>query len=253
MATSPAVFVAPKRLGNAVSYLPCSLRQTYNKREVIYPPNRHSASMYLVIAGKVKVNRITDDGCDWLVDIYGPDELFGDSALIGSLNGCKAIALEAQTIVMSWTGNEVGKLILERPELGIALLQIVAQRCFDLRRRIESFLSDSVKERLALALIRFAERFGNVMHDGSVGMMPLSHKLLSQYVGASREVITQHLNRLRRDGYLRYSPGEFAFYPDAIRMACSAQPDRISNAQQSPKKTDLAKLFHVPATTVAFG
>jgi CRP-like cAMP-binding protein len=241
MATSSAVGVTPRRLENPFAYVPCSLIQTYKKEEVIYSPNQFSASVYLIVAGKVKVHGIAHDGCEWLIDIYHRNELFGDSALIGSLNACKAVALEAHTRVMRWTGNEVEKLILRQPELGIALLQIVAQRCYDFRSRIESFLSDTVDARLGRALIRFGERFGNVMHDGSVEMMPLRHKLLSQYVGSSREVITQHLNRLRRDGYLRYSPGEFVIYPDAIRMSCCAPPDGMRNSQQSvPCNTDLA-------------
>jgi hypothetical protein len=38
-----------------------------------------------------------------------------------------------------------------------------------------------------------------------VQMMPMSHDLLGRYVGAPREVITQHMNELRKRGWVSYS------------------------------------------------
>jgi CRP/FNR family transcriptional regulator, cyclic AMP receptor protein len=97
---------------------------------------------------------------------------------------------------MMWTGNEVEEVILNRPRLSIALLQITAQRCLHLGWRLESFESDTIERRLARALIRFSERFGKVLEDGSIEMMPLTHAMLSRYVGTSHEIITHHYDRV---------------------------------------------------------
>jgi len=81
----------------------------------------------------------------------------------------------------------------------------LAQRNVDLIHRIESFSMDDISQRVARTLIRLSERMGTIDSDGSVRMIPLTHELLSQYVGTSREVVTLHMNRFRRQGYLRYS------------------------------------------------
>ena len=47
--------------------------------------------------------------------------------------------------------------------------------------------------------------------------MSLTHKLLAQYVGTSREVVTYKMNRFRHDGYLSYSRHAIVLDPDAIR------------------------------------
>ena len=52
-------------------------------------------------------------------------------------------------------------------------------------------------------------------------MMPFTHALLSQYAGASREVVTQHMNRFREQGYVSYSRHGIFLYRDALKASIS--------------------------------
>jgi CRP/FNR family transcriptional regulator, cyclic AMP receptor protein len=223
MATSLAALAPPQRLEDPLAYLTCSNVLEYAKDKVIYGPDQPSTSLYLVIGGKVKVQRIKDHWGEVLVDIYCTDEFFGDSALIESPDiNEKAVALEDKTTVMVWTGAVVEDFIMRRPRLGIALVQMLTQRCIHFSRRIESLASDNIERRLARTLIHFSERLGCAMGDGSFEMMPLTHELLSQYVGTSREIITCYMNQFRRQGYLRYSRKSIVLYPDAIKKTLSS-------------------------------
>ena len=218
------MLATPQRcLEDALAHLPCSSILEYRKGQVIYKRDQPSASVYLVIDGKVKVSRIANDGRAVVVDIYQRDEFFGESALLNSpTRGEQALALE-NTRLMTWTTSEIENLVLKRPRLAVALLQILAQRSIDFGQRIESFSVDNIERRLALTLIRFAERMGQNAEDGSVKMMPFTHELLSQYVGTSREVVTHHMNRFRRQGYLRYSRKGILVYRDAMKSRLRQQ------------------------------
>ena len=170
-----------------------------------------------MIDGKVEVCRIADDGRAVVVDIYQTDEFFGEFALLNSpKRGEQALGLE-NTKLMMWTTSEIEELVLQRPRLAVALLQILVQRSIDFGHRIESFSVDNIERRLARTLIRFAERLGQNAEDGSVQMMPFTHELLSQYVGTSREIVTHYMNHFRRQGYLRYSRKGILVYRDAMR------------------------------------
>ena len=48
-------------------------------------------------------------------------------------------------------------------------------------------------------------------------MMPLTHELLSTYLGTSREIATQFLIQFRSEGYVRYSRREIVVYVDALK------------------------------------
>lgn len=223
--TIPTTAVVPsKPLEDPLAHLPCSSILEYRKGQTIYNQDQPSTAIYLVIDGKVKVCRMADDGRQVVVDIYQPDEFFGESAFLSwPQRAEQAIALE-NTKVMTWTTSEIEDIVMRRPRLAIALLQILVQRSMDFGHRIESFSVDNIARRLARTLIRFSERLGNSQDDGSVQMMPFTHELLSQYVGTSREIVTHYMNQFRRQGYLRYSRKGILLYRDAMKDWLKQQP-----------------------------
>lgn len=204
-------------LEDPLAHLPCSSIVEYRKAETIYGDDRAPAGLYLVFGGKVKVCRRTSAGQQIVVDIYQTEEFFGESAFLGqSAHTEAAIALE-DARVMIWTINAIEDLAERRPQLGIALIQLLVQRSMEFGSRIESFSMDTIACRLARALLRFSERLGQKTEDGSVQMIPFTHEFLSQYVGTSREIITSYMVRFRREGYLRYSRKGIKMYPHAMK------------------------------------
>jgi CRP/FNR family transcriptional regulator len=195
----------PRQLEDPLAHLPCSIIVEYHKGDAIYNQQMPPTNLHLVIDGKVKVYRLASDGRQVVVDIYQPDEFFGESAFVGEAHHTEiAVALE-DTRVMSWTITEIEEISVRRPKLAIALVQLLVQRSMEFGSRIESFSVDNIARRLARALLRFSERLGQPGANGGVQMIPFTHELLSQYVGTSREIVTQYMNQFRREGFLRYS------------------------------------------------
>jgi CRP/FNR family transcriptional regulator len=189
---------------DALAYLRCSTISVFKKGQVIFGPDQPSAHLYLVIDGRVKVSRLAGEDHEVVLDIYLPDEFFGESAFVSVARPEKAVALE-NTQVMMWSAAEIEECIDKRPRLGLAIVQMVVRRTLDFRYRLESLSSDSVSCRVARSLVRFSERLGRQLEDGSVLMPPLTHGLLAQYVGTSREIVTLYMTQFRRKGFLLYS------------------------------------------------
>ena len=204
-------------LEDPLAYLPCSTIVEYEKGQLIYGRSQLSGSIYLVIDGKVKVCRTADDGRQVVVDIYQPDEFFGESGFLGEQYRVEEATALDSTKVMTWSTAEIEDLVVRRPRLGVALVQLLVRRSMDFGARIESFSIDGIGRRLVRSLIRFSERLGRESADGYTDMMPFTHELLSQYVGTSREIVTHYMNKLRREGYLRYSRKGIALNRDALR------------------------------------
>jgi CRP/FNR family cyclic AMP-dependent transcriptional regulator len=197
---------SPQRpLEDPLAHLPCSSILEYRKGQVIYGDGQQPcSSIYLVIDGKVKVS-CGENGHEVVIDIYQPDEFFGESAFLNlAQRPEQATALE-NTKLMTWSASEIEEIIARKPRLAVALLQILVQRTLEFTHRIESFSVDNIARRLARSLIRFSERLGVEEEDDAVRMAPFTHELLSQYVGTSREIVTHYMNQFRRQGYLRYS------------------------------------------------
>jgi CRP/FNR family transcriptional regulator, cyclic AMP receptor protein len=218
MATSTASMApSQKMLEDPLAHLPCSSIVEYRKGQIIYNQDQPSASIYLVIDGKVKVSRLADDGHQVVIDIYQPDEFFGESAFLSLPHRAEQATALENVKLMTWTSSEIEDIVMKKPRLAVALMQILVQRTIDFTHRIESFSVDNIARRLARSLIRFSERLGSQEGDGSIRMVPFTHELLSQYVGTSREIVTHYMNQFRRQGYLRYSRKGIILYRDAFR------------------------------------
>jgi CRP/FNR family cyclic AMP-dependent transcriptional regulator len=222
MTSSATASASHAPLEDVLAHLPVSSTINCRKGQVIYSPQSPSKSIYLVSVGKVGISRIAEDGREILLEIVRPDELFGESAFLDvSPRSEQATALE-NTMLMSWAASHLEDLVMQRPRLAVALLQIFAQRNAEFTHRIESLSTDNIERRLARSLIRFSERLGTPEEDGSVRMMPFTHELLSRYVGTSREVVTQYMNRFRKQGYVSYSRNGIRLHRDAFKASIAS-------------------------------
>ena len=201
-------------LEDVLAYLPACGVTEYRKGQIIYSPQHPSKGLYIVASGKVSLSQIARDGREILLDIVSREDLFGESALRDAGMCSDQASAHENTGVMAWTTSEIENLVIERPRLAVALLQFLVQRNAELTLRIESHAVDSIERRLARSLIHFGERLGTHEADGSVRMLPLTHELLSRYIGTTREVVTHYMNRFRNQGYVTYSRVEIRLHRD---------------------------------------
>jgi len=184
--------------------LPKSSAREFSRGSVIYPPHRPQANLYLVMAGRVKVSTTPSEG-ETVCRLVFKGGLFGEPALIRAPNRSDtAVALEAVRL-MSWTASEIDEQVDLNPRLGLVLCQYLVKQCLDLTDRMQSLVRYDTPKRLMLVLIEIARSAGVEMPDGATRVEPLTHQILSECVGTSREVVTFQLNRLRSLGFIRYS------------------------------------------------
>lgn len=209
--------ISSTQLEDPLSYLPCSTIAEYRKGQTIYEPGRRSSEVYLVMEGCVKISRIMEDS-EIVINLCQADDFFGEPAFLGSDTDEQAMALESSK-VMSWPIENVEQLILRHPQLGIALVQLLARRGLDLGERIGTLSVDYTSRRLAKTLLQLAERMGQPEADSpqEIHMAPFSHKLLAQYIGTTREAVTHCMNQFRRQGFLSYSRRGMVVFADSMR------------------------------------
>ncbi len=212
---------------DALMYLPRKGVTDYRRGQIIFMENQPSQQLHLVVRGRVKLVIPMEDGSQTLVDIFTTDDFFGESALLPSAakHSERAIALDNASL-MSWAASEIEEQVEREPRLGIALLQMLVKRSLDYEERLQNFALEKTPERVVRAVLRFAERTGTRAEDGSLRVPPLTHQLISEYVGTSREIVTFHMNQLRQKGLLRYSRRGMQVNPRALREHLDSRVDR---------------------------
>lgn len=125
---------------DALEYLPCSTIERFRRGQVIYREGQGPAHLYVILSGSVKLFRVAG-GQPVMMNIYGPEEIFGESALLRVPDVDERAVAWADTEVMSWTAAAVEGVIMRKPQLGIALGQILAQRLVSIGRRLTGMAS----------------------------------------------------------------------------------------------------------------
>ena len=218
-----------REMEDALMYLPRKGVTDFRKCEMIFDENQPSKGLHLVVQGRVKVTIPLDDGTQTVVDIFTTDDFFGESSLLGEERYMeRALALDNVTL-MSWTAQEIEQQVEKQPRLGIALLQMLVKRGLDYEDRLQSFALDKTPERVVRSLLRFADRLGTRTEDGSIKIPPLTHQIISEYVGTSREIVTFQMNHLRQKGFLRYSRKGIQVYSEALREHLQQQTRQVAD------------------------
>ena len=204
------------RTEDALVYLPHKAVVDYRRGQLIYDEGQPSNGIYLVMRGRVKTSVPMDNGLQTVVELFSAEDFFGEGGLLDlRQRGESAVALE-NTSLMAWTTAEIEEQVERQPRLGLALIQMLVERCLDFEERLQSFALDKTPERIMRALVRFAARFGLRAEDGSTRIPPMTHQLISEYVGTSREIVTFQMNRLRQEGFIRYSRKGIDIYAGSL-------------------------------------
>src|SRR4051794_33459413 len=102
--------IAPKNTAleveDPLAFLPRKVMEQYRSNQVIYHEQQSSNGLSLIIRGRVKITTTTHDGSAIATGIFGADEFFGESALVGRMHGEQATALE-RTTLMTWAATEI--------------------------------------------------------------------------------------------------------------------------------------------------
>ncbi len=225
--TGMTTFAEQARVEDALAYLPCSTVVEFKKGKIVYDHGSVCDNLYLVLSGCVRVTRLSDHGGQLLFELYRTDEFFGESGILNLRNPSEQAVAHQRTTLMTWRTTDVEEIMRREPRLAIAMLQFFGHRSLVLAQRMESLFFDPIDCRLARSLIRFSDRLGTPQPGGVVVMEPLTHELLAQYVGTSREVVTCHMANLRRLGFVEYSrKALIVLHRDALRLQGSISEAR---------------------------
>lgn len=214
MATTLSVPVRPS--DDPSAHFPKGNVLEFSRGQTIYDFEHASRHVYLVSEGTVMVSRVINDDKEVVMDIFKPPEMFGEGSLVNGRPRCEqAIALE-KTRLTSCTPAEIVDSVTRNTALGMALLRSLAQRESELTWRMKSLAFDTIHVRVARSLIRLSGRLGSARDDGFLQLPALTHKVLSQFVGSTREIVTHHMTEFRRLGYLSYSRAGIVINRDAL-------------------------------------
>jgi CRP/FNR family cyclic AMP-dependent transcriptional regulator len=162
----------------------------------------------LVIRGRVKISTVTPEGADVVCAVHGPGSVIGHfEAIDDDGQGRTASVIALDTVDCQFIdGAEFRSFLLDRPEVGMALLRALIRDLRAADRRRTDVASGDVTRHLARFLLEQVElRHQAGETNGDLGF-GLSQAELAGVVSSSRAAVVRGLSALRKRGAVETSP-----------------------------------------------
>ena len=178
-------------------------RERYPRGAIIFREGSPSASVIIVVSGRVKVSSDTATGIEVVLAVRGPGALLGEfSAIDGAPRSATVSALEPVT-ALAVPSVEFERHLHTNPRVAVVLMKELIRRLRDADRKRIEFGAFDTTGRVAARLVELADRFGEQTDEGLRINLPLSQDELAGWTGSSREAVTKALRTLRDEGCIR--------------------------------------------------
>ena len=177
-----------------------------------------SAPLLVVERGFVVVRASFEQSRSIVTSEAGPGRIILPPAEEETLFGLAESRLTALSAVA--TGELMGL-----PGAAQTLVELLAASLGEKQENLSNFASARHIVRVQRKLLQLARNYGRVVRDGVRIDFPISHALLAEMVGSSRETVTRALDELQRTGFVARSGHTYRLLvsPESIVAATRAE------------------------------
>ena len=175
-----------------------SARRSYPKGRTIVAEGEPSQSMYILLAGRAKVQRSDSEGKEVILAVLSSGEFFGEMSLIDDAPRSASVITLEPCEFMAVSKEAFKAMLVQSPEVTMAVMRGLVRRLREADKKIETLALLDVYGRVARVLLDFSELVGNER----IVKNKLPRQEIAKMIGASREMVSRVMKGLEIDGYI---------------------------------------------------
>jgi len=156
----------------------------------------------VVKTGLLKIVYLSEKGTEQILHFLRPGDVFGELILIGKPRPFTAVAMTVATVSILPLAI-LEDLLASSPVFSRNYLRLLSMRLYELEKAFPALVQAWPHHRLAKELLHLAEDLGDETPKGTRLTLHLTHELLSNLIGASRETVTLLIHKFEEIGLLR--------------------------------------------------
>ena len=172
---------------------------TAERGELIVSQGSAGKGLYIVARGQIRVYLSDEAGKEIILGLEGPGAIFGEIAVLDGEPRSASVAAMERTELLMIEGREFRQLLEAHTGLSLGVIAALAGMIRKLTDATQGLALQSAYRRLVARLYERA-----VEEDGQT-VIPerLTHQLLADMIGCSREMVSRIMSDLAKGGYLR--------------------------------------------------
>jgi CRP/FNR family cyclic AMP-dependent transcriptional regulator len=194
----------------------------FRRRSPIYREGQISDGMYIMLSGIARLTCLNRKDERILLEVLGPGDVVGIPSLLpdvrhnircDAFTDCQLGMISPKALIEDIVG-------LPFRDFGIAL-KLTLGRWWQLLVRHSNSIEQGLPERILIALLDLASKFGVRDARGTILNVHLTHQDIAELVNASRPRVTTYLKQLAREGVLIQEGRRIIILPNRLEAALS--------------------------------
>ncbi len=174
------------------------IRQSFKRGESIFLEGEEAHGFYVVISGRVKVSKVSFEGKEQILHIFGPGEPFAEVPVFaGQKFPATAEALEKSNLLYV-PREKFLDLVTTTPQLAMNMLALLSRRLHQFTGLIEDLSLKEVPSRLAAYLLYVSAKQDKAREV----VLDISKTQLASVLGTIPETLSRILTRMSNEGII---------------------------------------------------
>src|SRR4051812_2737929 len=193
--------------------------RSYEAGQVVFREGDAGDTCFIVRSGAARVTRRHSDGRVITLSELRPGAIFGELAMFGGETRSATVEVLEPMRALGILAADLRRLILRHPDIGMKMLEGLANRLRGANERIARQSFQTVAGRVASALLgQVKARSGNDEHPDRDVVIEATQAEIAQLAGASRESASRFLAKLERAGLITTGRGRVVVHePESLR------------------------------------
>lgn len=133
----------------------------FNRGDIIFSEGHEADGFYIVARGRVKIYKVSVDGKEQILHIFGPSEPFGEVPVFSGQKFPAYAEAIAKCRLLFFPRSAFVELVTANPSLAMNMLAVLSMRLRQFTVQVENLSLKEVPGRLAAYLLYLAEEQGN--------------------------------------------------------------------------------------------
>jgi len=178
------------------------IKKQFKKESVVLLEHETGSALFVIVNGKVKISRVSDDGKEVILTILGESDFFGEMAILDGLTRSANVTAIEDSELFIIQRNDFLELLKMHPEVTISLLQELTQRLRAADMKIKSLSLKDAEGKVATVILQLADDLGRIKQGAvEIEKLPYQHDLANM-AGTSRETISRTLHSFAKKGLI---------------------------------------------------
>jgi len=175
-----------------------AIEREFGRGRTIFSEGDPGTGFYVVASGRIKIFKLSSDGKEQILHIFGPGEPFGEAPVFsGKKFPANAEAIEKSRILY-FPRDRFVDLVQNHPALALSIMAVLSERLHRFTDLVEQLSLKEVPGRLAAYFLYLSE------HSGGQDTLDLdiSKSQLASVLGTVPETFSRILGKMSKEGVI---------------------------------------------------